>query len=180
MDRFKWSVCKHDTPGNVAILEFMDADSSNIFAGIDYKRMRHFWALAISRRPAAPTSVFEPCLDAFTKLRAPKACATIEAAIIGTPFVIVYKTSAFNWNVLRPLISVDHYGLVNLVAGKRIVKELVQQDLTVAKLSKELFHLLDPAVGKRITEELKRVRQSLGEGGASKRAAEAVLRLISD
>ncbi len=56
--------------------------------------------------------------------------ATLEAALLETPMVVVYKESAMNWHTLGRLITVPHYGLVNLVAGKEIAKELMQTSLT--------------------------------------------------
>ena len=56
--------------------------------------------------------------------------ATLEAALLATPLVVVYKESALNWHTLGRLISVEHYGLVNLVAGRRVAPELMQDDFT--------------------------------------------------
>ncbi len=104
--------------------------------------------------------------------------ATLETGIIGTPMAIVYKTSAINYSLLEPLISVPHYGLINLIAGERVAKELIQQDFTAQKLSTELLRLLQPDENTAMREKLKRAAEKLGHGGASKRAAEAILRLI--
>jgi lipid-A-disaccharide synthase len=104
--------------------------------------------------------------------------ATLEAAIIGTPMAVVYKTSQLNYALLRPLISVEHFGLVNLTAGKRISKELIQDDLTPESLSAELFKLLDPEQNEQSRAELAEATEKLGHGGASKRAAEAILRAL--
>ncbi len=104
--------------------------------------------------------------------------ATLETAIIGTPLVVVYKSTAFNWHFFRPLIAVEHFGLVNVIARKKLAKELMQYDLTPAQLSEELFGLLDPVANKKMRDELAGVNEFLGDGGASTRAAEAILRLI--
>lgn len=104
--------------------------------------------------------------------------ATLETAIIGTPMAIVYKTSPFNYKLLRPLISVEHFGLVNLIAQERLAKELIQDDFTKDTLSEELFRLLDAQENKRMREKLREVADKLGRGGASKRAAEAILKLL--
>ena len=104
--------------------------------------------------------------------------ATLETGIIGTPMVIVYKTSTINYSLLEPLISVPHYGLINLIAGERLAKELIQQDLTEETLSEELLRLLQPDVNAAVREKLRHAADKLGHGGASKRAAEAILRLI--
>ncbi|HQZ95794.1 MAG TPA: lipid-A-disaccharide synthase [Pyrinomonadaceae bacterium] len=104
--------------------------------------------------------------------------ATLETGILGTPLVIVYATSALNYALLKPLIAVEHYGLINLIAGKKVAKELIQNDFSPATLSAELFRLLDPAVNAEVCEELRIAREKLGSGGASQRATEAILKLL--
>jgi lipid-A-disaccharide synthase len=102
--------------------------------------------------------------------------ATLETAIIGTPMAIVYKTSALNYGLLRPLISVEHFGLINLIAEERIAKELIQKDFTPQTSSDELLRLLQPETNKKMREKLCEATARLGKGGASKRAAEAIMR----
>lgn len=104
--------------------------------------------------------------------------ATLETAIIGTPLAIVYKTSGFNYKLLRPLISVEHFGLINLIARERLAKELIQNDFTPDALAEELFRLLEPETNKKMREKLKEITDALGSGGASKRAAEYILNFI--
>lgn len=106
--------------------------------------------------------------------------ATLEAAILGTPLAIVYKSSALNYKLFRPLISVEHFGLVNLIAGKRIAKEFIQDDLTAETLATELLRLMEPAINASVRAELKETADKLGHGGASRRAAEAVLKLVNE
>lgn len=105
--------------------------------------------------------------------------ATLETAIIGTPMAIVYKTSPLNYKLLRPLITVEHFGLVNLIAEERLAKELIQDDFTKETLSEELFRLLEKNENKKMRERLREVSDKLGRGGASKRAAEAILRELN-
>jgi lipid-A-disaccharide synthase len=104
--------------------------------------------------------------------------ATLEAAILGAPMAIVYKTSALNYALLRPLISVEHFGLVNLIAGERVAREMIQHEFTSEALADELVRLLKPDVNNQIREKLRLTTDKLGHGGASKRAAEAVLVLL--
>lgn len=104
--------------------------------------------------------------------------ATLETAIIGTPFAIVYKTSPVNYKLLRPLISVEHFGLVNLIAERRLINEYIQDDFTPEALKREMFRLLEAETNREIRRSLGEVTEKLGRGGASKRAAEAVLREI--
>src|SRR5215203_1032097 len=101
--------------------------------------------------------------------------ATLEATLLETPMVIVYKESAVNWNTLGRLITVPHFGLVNLVAGREIAKELMQDQLTGANLAHELLKLLDPETNKAMRASLRQVALSLGNSGASVRAAELIL-----
>jgi lipid-A-disaccharide synthase len=105
--------------------------------------------------------------------------ATLETAIIGTPMAIVYKTSPLNYKLLRPLISVEHFGLINLIAEERLALELIQDDFSPETLSKELFRLLEPNENHKMRERLKQVTDKLGRGGASKRAAEFILDVIN-
>jgi len=122
--------------------------------------------------------------DTYNALNASEAAAitsgtaTLEAAIIGTPMAIVYKTSAINYKLLRPLISVDHFGLVNLIAEKRIAKELIQSDFTADTLAAELEFLLENDKNARARAELGDAVEKLGHGGASKRAAEAIYQVL--
>ncbi len=104
--------------------------------------------------------------------------ATLETGIIGTPMVIVYATSGLNYVLLRPLISVEHYGLINLIAGKKVARELIQRELSPQSVAAELSRLLDPEHNAAARDELRAAAEKLGSGGASRRAAEAILNLI--
>jgi lipid-A-disaccharide synthase len=106
--------------------------------------------------------------------------ATLEAALLATPMVIVYKESAINWQTLGRLITTDHYGLVNLVAGERVVTELMQDDLNGERLANELLSLLDKKRNEDARRRLREVAHQLGEGGASGRAAERILALLGE
>src|SRR5262249_31700239 len=102
--------------------------------------------------------------------------ATLQAAVVGTPMVLLYKTTPLTYRLARWLITVKWIGLVNLVAGRSIVPELIQDDATDDRLCQEVLHLLrDPSAYNHMKEGLRQVRQSLGEHGASRRAAQVVL-----
>ena len=105
--------------------------------------------------------------------------ATLEAALLETPMVVVYKESPINWHTLGRLITVEHYGLVNLVAGREIAKELMQDELTGENLAHELLKLLEPETNKRMREGLRDVAHRLGDPGASQRAAGFIARFLS-
>jgi len=105
--------------------------------------------------------------------------ATLEAALLSTPMVIVYRESPINWHTLGRLITSPFYGLVNLVAEKEIVKELMQDDLTGERLASELMRLLEPQTNAEMRKSLAEVAGKLGPPGASKKAAEAVMRFLT-
>jgi lipid-A-disaccharide synthase len=106
--------------------------------------------------------------------------ATLEAALLETPMVVVYKESWVNWNTLGRLITVDHYGLVNLVAGERVATELMQDDLNGERLANELLSLLDEKRNEDARDRLREVARQLGDGGASERAAEQLLEALRE
>lgn len=105
--------------------------------------------------------------------------ATLEAALLGTPMVIVYKESAINWHVLGWLIKTDHYGLVNLIGGRRIVPELMQSELTGERLAENLMSLLDTETGVQMRKQLLGIAHELGEGNGSQRAAETIVKALT-
>lgn len=104
--------------------------------------------------------------------------ATLETAIIGTPMAIVYKSSTLNYTLLRPLISVPHFGLINLIAGERLAKEFIQSEFTPDNLAEELFRLLDAESNQKMRERLKQVVETLGHG-AARNAAKAIIKVVS-
>ncbi|HEU4509763.1 MAG TPA: lipid-A-disaccharide synthase [Pyrinomonadaceae bacterium] len=105
--------------------------------------------------------------------------ATLEATLLETPMVVVYKESKTNWNTLGRLIRVDHFGLVNLVAREEIARELMQDQLTGKNLAQELLKLLDPETNRATREKLRQVSHKLGQPGASQRAAELILQFLT-
>jgi lipid-A-disaccharide synthase len=103
--------------------------------------------------------------------------ATLETAILGTPFITVFKISNLTWIVGQYLVHVPFYSLVNLIAGKQIVPELYQKEFNVDRLHTEIIKYLDDAtLTKRVRMELSLVKEKLGEGGAIERAAEKIWR----
>ncbi len=105
--------------------------------------------------------------------------ATLETAISLKPFVIIYKTAASTYFLGRRLIRIPYIGLVNVLAGKKVVPEFIQQDATGEKIAEEAARLLtDHEAQSSMIQNLKKVRDSLGESGASKRAAEQIVDLL--
>ena len=102
--------------------------------------------------------------------------ATLQAAIVGTPMVLLYKTTWLTYFLARWLIRVKWIGLVNLVANRTIVPEFIQQNATPDRVFQEVRRLFgDSQAYNEMKLGLKEVRRSLGQPGASQRAAEAVL-----
>lgn len=105
--------------------------------------------------------------------------ATLETAISLKPFVIVYKTAWSTYFLGRRLIRIPYIGLVNVLAGKKIVPEFIQSDATAEAIADEVARLLsDKKAQESMIQALKQVRDSLGPGGAAERAAREVLELI--
>jgi lipid-A-disaccharide synthase len=102
--------------------------------------------------------------------------ATLQAAMVGTPMILLYRTSALTYWLARYLIRVRWIGLVNLVAGRSVVPELIQGDATGQRLYEEALRILeDRSAYDEMKRSLANVRAALGEPGASTRAAEVVL-----
>ncbi|PYV35407.1 MAG: lipid-A-disaccharide synthase [Acidobacteria bacterium] len=105
--------------------------------------------------------------------------ATVEAAILGRPMVVVYRVSPLTWAAGKFLVKVPFYSMVNLLAGKAVVRELMQGEFTAAKLAAAAEFLLDhPEARETMIRELAAVRARLGAGHAIERAADAVVRLL--
>lgn len=107
--------------------------------------------------------------------------ATLEAGLLGTPMIIIYRVSRLTWWAGRLLVDVPSIGMVNLVAGRRVVPELLQSDVTRERVATTALELLDnsEALG-AISQELREVRGRLGEEGASLRAAQEVLNTLRE
>jgi lipid-A-disaccharide synthase len=106
--------------------------------------------------------------------------ATVEAALARTPMVIVYRGSELNWRLIRPLVHLDTFGMVNLIAGRRIVPELIQKEMTGERIANEVQAILsDPVRLSQMRRDLEEVRERLRAAGGSgaNRAARAVMRL---
>ncbi len=101
--------------------------------------------------------------------------ATLEAALLGTPLIAVFRISIPSWIVGQYLIDVPYYSLVNLIAGREIIPELYQQDFTEDRLHAEIRKFLtESGRSARVKMALSGVRERLGRGGAVSRAAESI------
>ena len=105
--------------------------------------------------------------------------ATLEAALVDTPMVVVYRTSWLTYTLAKSLVRVPHIALVNLIAEQRAVPELVQGEVTGSRIADELRTLLNDQVRRSAVQSaLAKVRQRLGGAGASEVAARRVLQAV--
>jgi lipid-A-disaccharide synthase len=105
--------------------------------------------------------------------------ATVEAALLGKPMIVVYRLSPLTAKLVKPLVKTKYFSMVNLIAGHTVVPELIQDDFTPRRVAEEAAKLLSPSEdGKRRVEEMCRglaeVRGMLGPPGAVDRAADAI------
>ncbi len=107
--------------------------------------------------------------------------ATIEAALLDVPMVVVYRVTPLTALLAKPLVRTPFFSMVNLIAGKRAVPELIQNDFTPSRVASEVFRLLnDQSARESLRRDLAEVRQRLGPPGAVERAADAILELIAE
>jgi lipid-A-disaccharide synthase len=107
--------------------------------------------------------------------------ATLEAALLEKPMVIIYKVSSLSYWIGRALVRVKHIGLVNLVAGKGIAPELIQKDASPERIAREALRIFNDAdLRQGMTEAMTHVRRNLGEPGAVQRAAHIVTSMLEN
>ena len=105
--------------------------------------------------------------------------ATLEAALLETPMVIAYRMNFLSWKIGQARVKVPHVGLVNLVAGERLVPEILQGDVTGRTLADQLSPMLEEGtVRRKVLEGFEGVRKRLGEPGAAGRVAEMAVELL--
>ena len=106
--------------------------------------------------------------------------ATVEAALLGNPFLVVYRVSALTYAIARRVVTVPHVAMVNLVAGRRAVPELIQQDFTPVKVASALRTLLNDDQARQTMQiELERVAGLLASSGAGAIASVATATLAA-
>jgi lipid-A-disaccharide synthase len=106
---------------------------------------------------------------------------TVEGALLGAPMVTYYRVNALSWLLGRRLVKVPFLSMVNLIAGRMIVKEYMQDEMTADNLTREARRLLDPEAASAMRQDLAEVARRLsGDRDAILRAADEVERLIDD
>jgi lipid-A-disaccharide synthase len=111
--------------------------------------------------------------------------ATVETALLGKPMIVIYRLSPLTATLAKPLVRTKFFSMVNLIAGRAVVPELIQQDFTPQRLAEEASKLLSPTADgqarrEEITRGLAEVRTLLGPPGAIDRAADEIVGLLRD
>ncbi|MGO9641372.1 MAG: lipid-A-disaccharide synthase [Candidatus Acidiferrales bacterium] len=105
--------------------------------------------------------------------------ATIETALLGTPMIVIYRLSALSAALVRPMIRTPLIAMVNLIAGRRVVPELIQGEFTPKRVADEAGRLLDsPEAREQMRRDLADVRARLGPPGAIARAADIIAGML--
>jgi lipid-A-disaccharide synthase len=106
---------------------------------------------------------------------------TVEGALLGAPMVTYYRVNALSWLLGRRLVKVPFLSMVNLIAGRMIVKEFMQDDMTATNLADEAIRLLDPAAAAMMRRDLADVAQRLSvDRDAIVRAADEIESLMDE
>jgi len=102
--------------------------------------------------------------------------STLESVLLNTPIVLVYKTSAFSWYLMQKMVKVEYAGMPNIIMNERLVPELLQKNLNAKNLINETKQFFNDVAHKtKILEGYKKIKESLGEKGASRRTAEIII-----
>ena len=105
--------------------------------------------------------------------------ATLETALLGIPEVVCYKTSGISYAIAKRLVKIKFISLVNLIMDKEVVKELIQQECNPLKIRLELMHILKGGEKReQMLEEYSEMKKILGDGGASAKVAQSMLKTI--
>jgi lipid-A-disaccharide synthase len=159
----------HDVPGVQFLVARAPALDDSLFAPLDHLRLSHVPIGVLS-------NAADDVLDASDVVITASGTATVQSALHQRPMVIVYRVSPITYALLKPFVQVASYGMVNLVAGRPVVAELIQDGCTPDAIAGEARSLLiDRERAGRMRSDLAEVVHKLGGPGASERAAAAVL-----
>lgn len=147
------------------------------------------WMAAQLSESSGVVTLVDEALPALGHARAAvvaSGTATVEAAMMGTPFVMVYRVSPTTWALGRRLVRLERFAMVNLIAGREVTPELVQGEYTAANVVRELRRVLGEGPEReKMVAGLAQVRESLRHpgggpaGSALERAADSVLRAVA-
>src|SRR5258707_267946 len=109
----------------------------------------------------------------------PGGTARVKPALLNAPMIVVYRVTPLTALLAKPLVRTAHFAMVNLIAGRKVVPELIQKDFTAEKVAGRTLRLLrDPAAISAMRADLAEVRRKLGPPGAAERAADAITALL--
>ena len=120
-----------------------------------------------------------PSMKAADLILVASGTATLEATCIGTPMIIVYKVSLLTWWVIQHFVNLEFSGLPNIIAGRGIVPELLQDEVTTNQITAIAIDLLEnPKQHRKQQKELKKIAESLGVIGEKNRVADLILNYL--
>jgi len=156
-------------------VSFVLAKSSNIPEVMYEKELSKYRDLAVS---CFKDSTFDALNNSDFAIVA-SGTATLETAIMEKPMVIIYKSTIITYLLARRIMRIRFLGLANLIAGREIVPECLQNDATGEKIAGKLLEIIeDPSLAAKTRQELRKVKAALGEKGAARRAAEEVVKTL--
>lgn len=141
---------------------------------IEHEHIEGMVAASGQKVPILPRDRGEALAEADVAISS-SGTATLEAAVLGTPVVVMYRLGRFTYRMARLLVRLPYFSLVNIVAGRRVVPELMQDEVTGENIAAAVRELLVPARYAQAKADMFEVRQKLGSPGASRRAAEAIM-----
>jgi len=107
--------------------------------------------------------------------------STLEAAIIGLPFIVIYSTSRLTYELAKRLVKIDHIAMPNIVAGKTVVREFIQNDVNAELISDYIQSMLDDnSALKNLDKELNSIKNKLGSSNASENAAKIISSMLNE
>jgi len=162
---------EHQNPGSYNFVLALSADTDVVLV----KRLLP--------QSAGAALVFGDTYNALASADAAMICsgtATIEAALLDVPMIVVYKVSKLTALLAKPLIRTKFFGMVNLIAEREVAPELIQEDFEPKRITREIQQLMEPARLAQARADLAEVRRRLGPPGAVERAAEAILALMRE
>lgn len=143
----------------------------------DLQRLRAGWAPGLTVRVVEGETY--NALAAANAAIVSSGTATVETALLNVPMVVIYRVSPLTATLAKPLVRTPYFAMVNLIAEKRVVPELVQDDFTPARVARETLQLLqEPNARDAQRRGLEEVRQRLGPPGAVERAADEIVTLL--